>query len=248
VTASPQTRVLVVDDDGDLRLAVRETLALHSSLDLVDEAPDATTGLELCRLHRPDLVVLDLGLPDMGGQALIGQIREDCPGTRVVVFSGTHSALAGGTDGMGADAFVQKGQDLAHLIRIIEQVAGQPPLVAALELEQDTLSPPTARRFVDATLRDWGCDPIVDDALLVVSELVTNAVTHAASDARLELRLAPGVLRIEVSDNGTGAPEPQSIDVTRPSGRGLLLVSAMAVAWGIDPIPDGKVVWAELDA
>jgi signal transduction histidine kinase len=146
------------------------------------------------------------------------------------------------------DAFVQKGQDLAHLIRILEQVAGQPPLVAAIELEQDTLSPPTARRFVDTTLRDWGCDPVIDDALLVVSELVTNAVVHAASDARVELRLAPGVLRIEVSDNGDGAPEPQSIDVTRPSGRGLLLVSAMAVAWGIDPIPDGKVVWAELDA
>lgn len=246
MTAPPETRVLVVDDDGDLRLAVRETLALHPTLEVVAEAPDAATALELCRLHRPDIVVLDLGLPDMGGQLLLGQIREQSPGTRVVVFSGTYSSLTPGLD--DAAAFVQKGQDLAHLIRIIEQVAGQPPLMAAIDLEQDTLSPPTARRFVDATLRDWGCDPIVDDALLVVSELVTNAVTHAASDARLELRLAPGVLRIEVTDNGSGAPEPQGIDVTRPSGRGLLLVSAMAVAWGIDPAPQGKVVWAELDA
>jgi CheY-like chemotaxis protein len=242
VTAPPQTRVLVVDDDGDLRLAVRETLALHVSLEVVAEAPDAATAIALCQAHHPDLVVLDLGLPDMAGHDLLGRIREESPGTRVVVFSGTHPGLD------AVDAFVQKGQDLEHLIRIIEQVAGQPPLVAALELEQDTLSPPTARRFVDTTLRDWGCDPVIDDALLVVSELVTNAVVHAASDARVELRLAPGVLRIEVSDNGDGAPEPQSIDVTRPSGRGLLLVSAMAVAWGIDPIPDGKVVWAELDA
>jgi CheY-like chemotaxis protein len=246
VSVQPQTRVLVVDDDGDLRLAVREALALHQSLQVVADAADAATALDLCRLHHPDIALLDLSLPDMAGQALLGRIRVESPGTRVVIFSGTHPDLTSGLD--AADAFVQKGLDLAHLIRILEQVAGHPPLVAALDLEQDTLSPPTARRFVDATLRDWGCDPVIEDALLVVSELVTNAVTHAASDARLELRLAPGVLRIEVSDNGSGAPEPQSIDVTRPNGRGLLLVSAMAVAWGIDPIPEGKVVWAELDA
>ncbi len=49
-----------------------------------------------------------------------------------------------------------------------------------------------------------------------------------------------------MTDFGGGSPEPQPPSTTREGGRGLLIVSALAKAWGIDPAPGGKVVWAEL--
>jgi anti-sigma regulatory factor (Ser/Thr protein kinase) len=120
------------------------------------------------------------------------------------------------------------------------------PLISTVGLDRGTAGPSAARRFVEETLRLWSCEQLIEDARLVVSELVTNAATHASSSARVELRLLSGTLRIGVSDRGGGAPEPQPIDVYRPGGRGLLLVSAVAVAWGVEGEAHGKTVWAEL--
>lgn len=85
-------------------------------------------------------------------------------------------------------------------------------------------------------------------AALVVSELVTNAIVHSGSDVvSCALRLGNGLLRIEVTDQGTSGAEPA---VRMPaaddvSGRGLLLVSAVSEAWGVSPaIPAGRTVWA----
>jgi serine/threonine-protein kinase RsbW len=90
-----------------------------------------------------------------------------------------------------------------------------------------------------------------ETAVLVVSELVTNAVVHSGSDViRCALRLGAGLLRIEVTDQGAGRAEPA---VRKPapddvSGRGLLLVSTVAEAWGVIPAAGGGwTVWATVD-
>jgi anti-sigma regulatory factor (Ser/Thr protein kinase) len=87
-----------------------------------------------------------------------------------------------------------------------------------------------------------------ESAVLIISELVTNAVVHSGSSViGCTLRLDSGSLHIEVTDQGTGpaAPvvgDPAADDV---SGRGLLLVSALAKAWGVTPaMPSGRTVWA----
>lgn len=92
---------------------------------------------------------------------------------------------------------------------------------------------------------------IAEDVLLLVSELVTNAVRHGRPDIEVSLFTAPDRVRIEVSDGGDALPvvprgQP-SID--RPTGRGLLIVAATADDWGITRPPGatGKTVWAELD-
>ena len=71
---------------------------------------------------------------------------------------------------------------------------------------------------------------------------------HARSSYVVRLaRSATGVLRIEVSDDGAGTPEPQPFSSTAESGRGIVLVSAIATSWGIDTEGrSGKVTWAEL--
>jgi anti-sigma regulatory factor (Ser/Thr protein kinase) len=88
----------------------------------------------------------------------------------------------------------------------------------------------------------------VDVAVLIVSELVTNAIVHSGSDViSCALRLSGGLLCIEVSDQGAGHPEPAVRQVAPDdvSGRGLLLVSVVSEAWGVTPAaPAGRTVWA----
>lgn len=107
-----------------------------------------------------------------------------------------------------------------------------------------------ARRLLVRHLDAWGLPQVVDRAELVVSELVTNAITHAHPPhgnliaTRFE-RLADGV-RIEVHDAGDRRPEPREALPEEESGRGLALVDDMTGGrWGVgDRDGPGKVVWA----
>lgn len=86
------------------------------------------------------------------------------------------------------------------------------------------------------------------DAELIVSELVTNALRAGAEQIRVDLSLTDGTLRICVSDDATGVPEVQRPAPDAASGRGLVLVGAVADDWGVERLPEGKQVWAELSA
>jgi anti-sigma regulatory factor (Ser/Thr protein kinase) len=117
---------------------------------------------------------------------------------------------------------------------------------ASIDLAADPASPAAARDFVRSILGQWRCDHLVESALLIASELVTNAVVHARSASELRLRLTDGVVRIQVADQGGGTPAPRVPDQERPGGRGLPIIEAISAAWGIDPTADGKLVWADL--
>ncbi|MFI9615632.1 ATP-binding protein [Streptomyces sp. NPDC052023] len=109
-----------------------------------------------------------------------------------------------------------------------------------------------ARAEVRRQLECWGlAEPdgvggdLVATAQLLVSELATNALVHAASHFRLTLSAAHGVLRCEVSDGGRRVP--QVLDAgTSESGRGMFLVEALARRWGCHQDGPGKTVWFEL--
>lgn len=88
----------------------------------------------------------------------------------------------------------------------------------------------------------------LDDAALVLSELVTNAVLHGRTPLSVLLRLTGDVLRVEVADDSAIGPSFSMLDPTAVTGRGLLLVSELADAWGIEPRGTGKAVWCELRA
>src|SRR5919108_700793 len=101
--------VLLVEDVAELRAVVCQALRLRGGFEVVAEADDGSSAVEAAARHQPDIVVLDLGLPDLAG----------------------HEALA--------------------------------------------------RRFLARNCRQWGCEDAVEDAELVVSELVTNALLHAGA-------------------------------------------------------------------
>ncbi|MEU9396870.1 SpoIIE family protein phosphatase [Streptomyces sp. NPDC048324] len=124
---------------------------------------------------------------------------------------------------------------------------------AAASFEPVGRSVATARSFVRDTLQGWGFADIVDDAVVLTSELVTNAVVHAGTSADvLCLRTDDGV-RVEVADHYPEREIPlQGSPVNmgspdREGGRGLQLCAALAGRWGVEYTPTQKQVWFQLD-
>ncbi|WP_171163152.1 ATP-binding protein [Streptomyces sp. I05A-00742] len=118
---------------------------------------------------------------------------------------------------------------------------------------------PLSRDFTRQAMKDWGWLPAVtadhraaaEDVLLVVSELVTNACLHAGGPAELLVTRGSKVLRLEVSDLGTGEPVPRTPHrAGRPGGHGMFIVQRLCLDWGVVRHDNGvgKTVWAELAA
>ncbi|MEU1130529.1 SpoIIE family protein phosphatase [Streptomyces sp. NPDC005900] len=124
---------------------------------------------------------------------------------------------------------------------------------AAATFEPVGRSVATARSFVRDTLQGWGFSDIVDDAVVLTSELVTNAVVHAGTAADVLCLRSEDAVRIEVSDRypEREIPLQQSAATMggpdREGGRGLQLCAALATRWGVDYTPTNKQVWFQLD-
>ena len=114
------------------------------------------------------------------------------------------------------------------------------------KLEAEPGAARLARGHVTDFCGDAGCHDLADDATVIVTELVSNAVIHAMTTSELRVSYGAGVLRIEVMDAAPHRPVMRSPGTTEEHGRGLLLVSTLSESWGVEPQPDGKLVWAEL--
>jgi hypothetical protein len=120
------------------------------------------------------------------------------------------------------------------------------PLTAECALTDLAGGLAVVRRFARLTLTAWTCGTVVDDALLIVTELATNALRHGAGHRVLRLSAGAGRVRIEVFDDDPALP------VRRPPGDdggwGLILVERLSLAWGTARHGLGKVVWCALSA
>lgn len=237
-------RVLLVDDAADARAEVVRALGAHGGFALVGQAADVAEAVACARRTRPDVVLLDVGLPDLVGREVLTHIRKATPHSRVVVYSGHE-----GDDWFGqhAEGLAPPGTTAEYLVTLLDKVGRHGRQTVREHFAGDPASVPRARRFVTRELGQWHIDAVRDEAALVVTELAANAVDHAHSDFEVRLALTDRALRVEVLDNGHGTPDPRPPTAGSERGRGLLLVSAMSAAWGVDDVvDDGKVVWAEL--
>jgi len=108
---------------------------------------------------------------------------------------------------------------------------------------------PAARAFVRETLLRWPETGRLGDAMLVTSELFTNAVLHGSGSVDVYVTLSPTSLRIAVVDDGerTATMRPEPVPATALTGRGLGIVDALASDWGNASDPTGRTrVWAEM--
>jgi anti-sigma regulatory factor (Ser/Thr protein kinase) len=122
------------------------------------------------------------------------------------------------------------------------------PTIARVRLHPHPTASRRARDFVSRTCLDWGLVQDIGSACLVVSELVTNVVQHAATDMDLSLARHQQMLRVAVRDRSPSWLKPQLPDREQVRGRGIILVDGFSRAWGVLPAVNGKVAWAVLDA
>ena len=111
-------------------------------------------------------------------------------------------------------------------------------------LEPTVRSPALARAYCDDVLDSSGYNDRSEDARLVVSELVSNAIVHAGTDIEVNVLVRSDAVRIEVTDLGGGVPR-----AARSRGderRGLPIVEALGGRWGVLQLGAGKTVWCEL--
>lgn len=104
-----------------------------------------------------------------------------------------------------------------------------------------------ARSFVRQAIRGRIDDEVVSTVELLTSEVVTNALLHAQSAAELHVMMVDDVVRVEVSDWSPRPPVQRPIDEEAASGRGMLIVEALARAWGVELRDGGKQVWFEVE-
>ncbi|MBV7700020.1 ATP-binding protein [Streptomyces sp. TRM70350] len=172
--------------------------------------------------------------------------RPYSPGDRGPEPSGASGASEGGVPGTGAS---EGGAAVSSGARQVRRLAfaGESGVV------------PLARDFARQALYAWGWLPAAtadqraaaEDVLLVVSELVTNACLHAEGPDEMFITCDNKVIRIEVSDRGTGQPAPRTPHrAGRPGGHGMFIVQRLCLDWGVVRTPGvaGKKVWAELGA
>ena len=101
-----------------------------------------------------------------------------------------------------------------------------------------------ARRYVAEQL-DGAPRDVADAVAVMTSELATNSIRHAATAFEVGIDRTPGAIRVEVTDEGAGAPTVLSPDPTATSGRGLRIVDQLADDWGVTPTKgrNAKTVW-----
>ncbi|MDQ0684268.1 anti-sigma regulatory factor (Ser/Thr protein kinase) [Streptomyces achromogenes] len=176
--------------------------------------------------------------------------RPYSPGDRGPEPSGASGASEGGPQAAGASG----GGTAA-----VASASSGGPQVRRLSFEDASGVVPLARDFARQALYAWGWLPAAtadqraaaEDVLLVVSELVTNACLHADGPDGLVLGCDKKVIRVEVSDRGTGQPAPRTPHrAGRPGGHGMFIVQRLCLDWGVVRAPGlaGKTVWAELGA
>ena len=140
-------KVLLVDDVADLRFLLRVVLETDGSFEVVGEAGDGETAVDLCGRTQPDVIVLDLSMPTMDGLEALPRLRELAPAARIIVLSGIEGARAAtSTSRLGADAYFEKGTAPTIVVERLKQLLG---------IEVSPTSTPTdgVTRLADSELR-----------------------------------------------------------------------------------------------
>ncbi|MFH8381594.1 PAS domain S-box protein [Kitasatospora sp. NPDC018058] len=129
---------------------------------------------------------------------------------------------------------------------LLARLPQAPLATAAIDLPAIAASVPEARAFVGKVIASWGEVHRAADARLLTSELLANAVQHAKGPVRLSLYRHASELAIEIADRSPHLPQPRLAENDDESGRGLLLVDALADNWGVRPAVEGKTTWFTL--
>jgi anti-sigma regulatory factor (Ser/Thr protein kinase) len=207
-------------------------------------------GLLKCAADEPTAVIVHLldgfearGTAELSVFATVWMRVSEWPGVPVMVVA--DDELRATLKHSGVARFVPQ----YPTVRLALDAVGEPRLRRRQEVQLpfSLATPRLARGFVRDVCARWDVLDLLDDAVLVASELVENAVRHAGSAPSLRLELRPTQFAIAVHDDDPTPPKPRPLTCDQPGGRGMPLVEAVCKAWGASPSTrGGKVVWAVL--
>lgn len=172
-------RLLLVDDHAVVREGYRRLLERRGDLQIVAEAGSAGEALTAFREHAPDVIVLDLALPDMGGVELIGRLKAREPNARILAFSMHREPLfAAQALKAGALGYVTKSSEPALLVQAVYKVADGARMI----------SPDIAPELAMALL-DEAPDPLreLSPREFEVLRLLLDGLSHEAIGKRLSI-------------------------------------------------------------
>lgn len=205
------------DADGVLA-AVQRALALEPR-GLVLDLSEATSIDPAARDRLRDLTALPSGWP------------------RAALLLCPAGAVPGMPDGMTAP-------DREAALGRVDARARRPR--AHIPVPHDATGPAQARAAVAECSRRMGLNGLSDDLALVVSEMVTNAVRHAAPPVSVEIEAGDEHVVVAVCDGSPQRPVPREADEDAEGGRGMMLVDLLTADHGVRPQPPGKTVWARI--
>jgi DNA-binding NarL/FixJ family response regulator len=172
-------RILIAEDHGVVRRGLRELLGGHDRWEVVAEARTGRQAVDLAHRLRPDVVVIDLSLPELTGTDAIREIHAELPKTAVAVFSMHEDELfVGDAIAAGARAYVLKSEPVACLVEAVE----------ALERGDPYFTPRVAELVVRALVRARGGGPDVDpltEREREVAQLLVEGLGSRAVASRL---------------------------------------------------------------
>ncbi len=135
-------KILIIDDDKDVQFSLR-TFLLENNF-VIEHAYTGADGLKKARLSVPDLIILDLGLPDIAGESLCAGIKKECPNIKIIILTAKNTsqdAVMGLN--LGADDYIPKPFDLAELLARINARLHTNPADRILKIADLSLNPKT---------------------------------------------------------------------------------------------------------
>ncbi|MCC0002605.1 MAG: response regulator transcription factor [Methylobacteriaceae bacterium] len=192
-TDATQTRVMIVEDQQLIRRAFRTMLSLEADIDVIAEAGDGHEAVRLAKLSRPDVILMDLQMPRMGGVAATRQILADQPEVRIVVLTTFDTdEMVFDAISAGAVAYLLKDADEAEILATIRGETRVSPSVAAKLMGEVRRTHRDAKHSSDA---DYG-EPLTER-----EHTILNLVAAGRSNKEIanELHLAEGTIKNYVS-------------------------------------------------
>jgi DNA-binding NarL/FixJ family response regulator len=229
VNDEPKIRVVVIDDVPELRLLVRLTVEEDPGIEVVGEAANGRDGIEICRETRPDIVLLDLSMPDMDGLEAIPLIRDNAPEARLIVLSG-HEAGRVSLEalGQGATRYVNKAAGLDAIPVVVHEVA--------------QLEPPFTHESFGVVRSMW--EAFLDHEIDRICQKATPDVRwrpYFGRGREFRSREEARAFLEKLLERGR-VVDPRAYGV-EPRGRGLVVLGTLEVS-GPDGVSETEVYWA----
>lgn len=213
-------------------------------------APALRAAVHECLADKPDAVVVDLTEvttePDagLGFLAMLARAAVAYAGVSILLCTPslrlreTFEHL-GVTHHLPVCASVTEAMELARKLSPARRVRRRLPAGPA--------AGQAGRELLAEACRAWGIEGVVDRAATILTELVANAVLHAGTELGLSVAVSGSHLYVAVADGSPTPPRLGGGEESTDGGSGLLVVDALAEAWGFAPTADGKVVWASVE-